>query len=109
MPLLNSPTKKTIQAIVFAGIVSLTCLLKPCLAGLGPGARTGACTAVYNNTIYVWGGQVNFPSANFTSTTLPISIGGSIVWNDLSWDIPPNLANNSTQIPTWPCVVSPDG
>ncbi|RUP06753.1 hypothetical protein BC936DRAFT_140280 [Jimgerdemannia flammicorona] len=101
----------SVRSIVLAAFV-LCCLPNPGFgSGLGPGGRyEDACTVVYNNTLYVWGARLASRSySNFTSTALPLSTSGPTIWTDLSWDIPSSLANKQKRIPTWPCVVSPNG
>ncbi|RUS20688.1 hypothetical protein BC937DRAFT_94596 [Endogone sp. FLAS-F59071] len=104
-----------LPSILFANLLLVLSfyLLKLCEAtSLGPGARHRACTTVYDNTLYVWGGiedtTVSPTYANFTSAYLPLSTG-NITWVDLSWNIPSYLANPNQTISTWPCLVSPSG
>ncbi|RUS14082.1 hypothetical protein BC937DRAFT_94374 [Endogone sp. FLAS-F59071] len=98
-------------SVAFVGLLLSFYLHKLCEAtSLGPSEKQSACSFVYNNTLYVWGGaKVPGSSANFTSASLPLSTTNPIAWVVLSWNIPTFLANANQAIPAWPCVVSPTG
>ncbi|RUP48799.1 hypothetical protein BC936DRAFT_143962 [Jimgerdemannia flammicorona] len=98
------------RSITITTIALSFCFLTCWGASLGPGTRWKSCSVVYNDTLYVWGGEQVTPGyPNFTSTTLPLSTTDRTVWTDLSWDIPAVLADKTTNIPVGPCVVSPSG